>query len=371
MSTAVTRHELRLAAHAAGLDWLTPGSFELDLLTDKHERLASVQLGPRDFLPMAHCALRNATASGFVQPGEACRVAGLHAVKAPNGQGEPVVQEWYLALTSLAGDLVKVMGFDIRPFATRACRESLARELDPTQILYAVRQAEKSVGRLGAMTVVQDIPQGEVPDMSDLTLIGESPEVSEPVYIWPTQLLERFAQFASAHPSVEVLAAVLGRPYWAEDAMGRRILVVEARELVLVPPELCEATAITVNVNQEVAAYVRESKTEIESRLSERLSDLGTLHPHLPVAEESEAPEASAAAEVRRAVSAFFSVSDRATMFTKYYLPHQVAMIWNVPDAGHETARGRELASQFQQWCWSSKATMMASSGFYLQGKGT
>ncbi|MEK7787219.1 MAG: hypothetical protein AAB658_17600, partial [Chloroflexota bacterium] len=90
------------------LKWLTPGDFELDLLTVKGERLASIPLGPRDFLPMAHCALREATASGFVRPGETCRVAGLQAARASNGRGEPAVHEWYLALTSPAGELVKV-----------------------------------------------------------------------------------------------------------------------------------------------------------------------------------------------------------------------------------------------------------------------
>ena len=118
-------------------------------------------------------------------------------------------------------------------------------------------------------------------------------------------------------------------PRWADVAPNSRVLFVRVKDIVLVPPELSQATAISVNVNRRVVAHIRASKAEIESRSGERLFDLGTLHPHLPIVDETETAGAATGAEAQKTASAFFSTSDRATMFTKYYLPYQVAMIWN------------------------------------------
>lgn len=367
MSPATLQPEQALAAGHSGPLWFSPADFELGLLTEDGHGFGTVPLGPRDFLASAHCTLWDATAAGVVPPGGVCRVAGLQAAELPNGRGELAVREWYLALTLPTGELAAIRRFDITPFAPRACREALARGRDPTKTMFTLMRRRGPTGRrLGPMTVAADIPSGPVPDLSHLTVVGSAPLTIEPVYIWPESLLRRFARFALAHPKVEVLAAVVGRPFWAQVKGSWRILVVTVREIVPVPLELTASTAASVSLTGPVAEYVRRARSELESRAGERLYDLGTLHPHLPVEQTADDAQPAGGAAVQGAAAGFCSISDVGAMFTKYFLPYQTAMIWNVPEDRSECT-GRALAAQFQQWCWSSTGTIAASSGFYLE----
>jgi hypothetical protein len=346
--------------------WSSPADFELTLFTLDGEEVATIPLGRRDILSTAHRALMEATAASILQPGDVCRVAGLQGVGPLNGAIESRVARWYLALKRPTGELAKIKEFDISPFADRACREAVARHLEPTRILFGLRKRrDRQPGRMGPMTVALDLPVLPLPDLKGLTLVGEAPLAGEVSYIWPERVLRRFVQFAMEHPAVEVLAAALGRPCWTEAQGGYRILVVEVREIAPVPVELCDPTDTSVEIDRRAAQFIRQAKADIESSLGERLCELGTLHPHLP-AKKNGLARPDAPYPAKETVGAFFSITDRTAMFTRYYLPYQIAMIWNVPDEVRPST-GRELARQFQQWNWSSTGNVAAGMGFYLQ----